>query len=163
MDLIVGQNCYTDITDANDLINTFLESNDPIRIYWGTLSDNDKKAIILKTTLLFDNDDMCYKKFKLDVNQPMQFPRIDVYKRQIDTPLEIKLGLLIQGTKTSITNKYNEYQEMKAQGIRSYKIKDASVEFFESVDLNDIDTSKSSNGMYDLVFNQYFKRYCDLI
>ena len=164
MELIVGTNCYTDVTQATELINTYFQSSDPIRKYWNDIAeDSDKAAIILRNTMLYDNDDIMYKGFKYDKDQSLQFPRIDVYKRVIECPVEVKLGLLIQGIKSDISNNYDEYKELKAQGIKNYKIKDASVEFFEHIDTNDIDTVKSENGMFINVFNQYFKRYTDSI
>lgn len=164
MDLIVGQNCYTDIAEANELIDSYLSPTDPVRKYWDNIvEDDEKKSIILGTTHRFDRDSMCYKFFRFDSEQPLQFPRIDIYGKEYECPLDIKLGLLIQGIKTSISDKGSEYQELKAQGIKEYKIKDASVTFFEHIDLKDIDTVKLSSGMYEIVYNTYFKDWVDLI
>ena len=164
MELKPNINCYTDIAEANDLIASYFKSNDPVRVYWESIADEtDKAAIILQSTMLFDNDDMLYKWFKQDINQPLQFPRIDVYKNIIEVPTEIKIGLLLQGIKADIETGQSEYTQLKAQGIKEYKIKDASVEFFEHIDNDDIETKKLSNGMYLKVYTQYFKKFCDVV
>ena len=164
MALIVGENAYCDVNEATELIHDNFTSTDPVRKYWDAIaSETDKEAIIVGTTRKYDRDWMCYKGFKEDVNQPMQFPRVNVYGATVDCPDDIKIGLLIQGIRTEISSVDNEYQELKAQGIKSYKIKDASVEFFEHLDLDDIDTVKLKDGMYEIVFNTYIKPYTDLV
>ncbi len=164
MALVVGTNCYIDIAEANEIIDSYLSSNDPVRKYWDNiLDDNEKAAIILGTTQKYDRESMCYKYFKKEKNQPLQFPRIDCYKNEYECPLDIKLGLLIQGTKAAISQNSSEYQELKAQGIKEYKIKDASVTFFEHTDLSDIDTVKLGSGMYKVVYDTYFKEWTEFI
>lgn len=164
MELVVGTNCYTDIAQATEIIDNYLTPNDPIRKYWDSVADDaTRKAIILGTTHKYDNDSMFYKWFKQSANQPLQFPRVDMNNNVIECPLDIKLGLLVQGIKVSINEKYTEYSELKAQGIKNYKIKDASVEFFDVIDSSDINTVQDNTGMYKIVYNQYFKNWTDLI
>lgn len=164
MTLEVGTNCYTDIAEANEIIDSYFDETDPIRKYWDSIiDDNNKSAIILGTTHKYDRDSMFYKGFKKEKNQNMQFPRINEYGGITECPLDIKLGLLIQGIRTAISNKSSEYSELKAQGIKEYKIKDADVEFFEHIDLEDIDTIKMSSGMYKIVYDTYFTDWTDLI
>ena len=164
MGIIVGTNSYIDVQEANQLITDYFMSTDPIRVFWESLSSNsDKESLIISSTKKYDRDSMCYKWFKQDVNQSLQFPRVDIYKNVIDCPEDIKLGLLVQGIKTNMMNKYAEYQELKSQGIKSYKIKDASVEWFDTFQIKDMDTTKLSNGMFSGVYNQYFKDYIDIV
>ena len=164
MELVVGTNCYTDIAQATEIIDNYLTPNDPIRKYWDSVADDaTRKAIILGSTHKYDNDSMFYKWFKQSANQPLQFPRVDMNNNVIECPLDIKLGLLVQGIKVSINEKYTEYSELKAQGIKNYKIKDASVEFFDVIDSSDINTVQDNTGMYKIVYNQYFKNWTDLI
>lgn len=164
MSIVVGTNSYISVQDADQLIAEYFTSSNPIRVFWDNISESsDKESIILSSTKKFDRDSMCYKWFKQDINQPLQFPRVDVHKNVIECPEDIKLGLLLQGIKTNMMDKYNEYQELKAQGVKSYKIKDASVEFFDTFQTKDIDTSMLSNGMYKLVYDQYFADYIDTV
>lgn len=164
MELVVGTNCYTDIAQATEIIDNYLIPNDPVRKYWDSVADEaTKKAIILGSTHKYDRDSMFYKWFKQSDNQPLQFPRVDMNNNVIECPLDIKLGLLVQGIKVSINEKYTEYTELKAQGIKNYKIKDASVEFFDVIDSKDVNTVQDNTGMYKIVYNQYFKNWTDLI
>lgn len=164
MGIIVGTNSYIDVQEANQLITDYFTTQNPIRVFWESLSnDSDKESLILNSTRKYDRDSMGYKWFKKENNQPLQFPRVTAYKEEIQCPDDIKLGLLIQGIKENILNKYAEYQELKAQGIKSYKIKDASVEWFDTFQTKDIDTTKQSNGMFTQVYNLYFKDYIDIV
>lgn len=164
MGIIVGTNSYIDVQEANQLITDNFMSTDPIRVFWESLNSNsDKESLIISSTKKYDRDSMCYKWFKQDVNQSLQFPRVDIYKNVIDCPEDIKLGLLIQGIKENRLNKYAEYQELKSQGIKSYKIKDASVEWFDTFQIKDMDITRVDNGMFSDVYNQYFKDYIDIV
>lgn len=165
MSLVVGTNSYITVQEADELIAQNFMSTDPIRVFWGNISeDSDKESLILNSTKKYDRDSMCYKWFKQDPDQPLQFPRIDIYKQIIECPEDIKLGLLVQGIKTNMMNQYSEYQQLKAQGIRQFADgSGAKIEFFDSFDVRSIDTSVMDTGMYKLVFNQYFKDYVDLL
>lgn len=165
MALVVGTNSYITVQEADQLIADNFMSTDPIRVFWNNIgNDADKESIILNSTKKFDRDSMCYKWFKQDVNQPLQFPRVDIYKNVIDCPEDIKLGLLLQGIKTNMMNKYAEYQQLKAQGVKTFADgSGARIEFFDTFQTKDIDTSMLSNGMYKLVYDQYFIDYIDTV
>lgn len=165
MGLIVGTNSYITVQEADQLIADNFMSTDPIRVFWGNISnDSDKESIILNSTKKFDRDSMCYKWFKQSDDQPLQFPRVDVYKNVIECPEDIKLGLLLQGIKTNMMNKYAEYQQLKSQGVKTFADgSGARIEFFDTFQTKDIDTSMLSNGMYRLVYDQYFIDYIDTV
>lgn len=165
MGLIVGTNSYITIQEADQLIADNFMSTDPIRIFWGNISnESDKESIILSSTKKFDRDSMCYKWFKQDIDQPLQFPRVDVKNNVIECPEDIKLGLLLQGVKTNMMNKYAEYQELKAQGVKQFADgSGAKIEFFDTFQVKDVDKSIMNNGMYKLIYDQYFADYIDLV
>jgi hypothetical protein len=163
MNLIVGENTYMTVEDANQLLSDFLVSSDPMKKYWDALSNDDKSVLIYSNTQKFDNDDMMYRWFKLDAEQPLQFPRIDINKKVIEVPNKIKLGLLINGIQTAMYSKDTDYTSLRDQGIRQYKIKDASVEFFSSADMAGGTLGKTSNGMYKSIFENYFKEFTVLV
>lgn len=165
MGIVVGTNSYITVQEADQLIAEYFTSSNPIRVFWGTISnDSDKESIIISSTKKFDRDSMCYKWFKQDINQPLQFPRVDIHKNVIECPEDIKLGLLLQGIKTNMMDKYNEYQELKAQGVKQFADgSGAKIEFFDTFQTKDIDTSMLSNGMYKLVYDQYFADYIDTV
>ena len=165
MALVVGTNSYIDVQEANQLITDNFMSNDPIRVFWNSItSDSDKESLILNSTKKFDRDSMCYKWFKQDAEQPLQFPRVDTYKRVIECPEDIKLGLLLQGIKNNMANAYAEYQQLKAQGVKQFADgSGAKIEFFDTFQSKDIDTSVMDNGLYSSVYNTYFRDYIDLV
>lgn len=161
MELIVGTNCYTNIEQANQLISDYMLSSNPIRKMWDELTDDDKKTIILSSTMKYDNNSMLYKGRKQSKDQSLQFPRIEKCSDVVECPERVKIGLLIQGIKElineSATN--SEYEVLQASGVKSYKIKDASVEFANPSDLEGGNNSRNELGLYNNVFRTYFKQY----
>jgi hypothetical protein len=95
MELIVGTNCYTDISQANELISDYMLSTNPIRVMWNSLQDEDKKTIILNSTMKYDNDSILYKGRKQSKDQSLQFPRVENCSDVVECPDRIKIGLLI--------------------------------------------------------------------
>ena len=73
----------------------------------------------------------------------------------------IKVGLLLQGIKNSISksnDKNDEYTSLRNKGIKTYKIKDASVEFYSGSD-NATEDKRNNKGMFIDIYNLYFKQY----
>ena len=161
MELVVGKNCYTDIKEADEIIKSIFMSEDDERKFWESLSDDNKSALIYSTTMKYDTDDMLYTGYKKDKNQSMQFPRINNFGCIIDVPYMIKVGLLLQGIKNSISksnDKNDEYVSLRNKGIKTYKIKDASVEFYSESD-NITENKRNNKGMFIDIYNLYFKQY----
>lgn len=161
MELVVGKNCYTDIKEADEIIKSMFMSEDDERKFWESLSDDNKSALIYSTTMKYDTDDMLYTGYKKDKNQNMQFPRINKFGCVIDVPYMIKVGLLLQGIKDGISKanaKNDEYISLRNKGIKTYKIKDASVEFYSESD-NITEDKRNNKGMFIDIYNLYFKQY----
>ena len=110
MELVVGKNCYTDIKEADEIIKSIFMSEDDERKFWESLSDDNKSALIYSTTMKYDTDDMLYTGYKKDKNQSMQFPRINNFGCIIDVPYMIKVGLLLQGIKNSISKRRYKFK-----------------------------------------------------
>lgn len=169
MTLVKGINCYTDIAEADDLIKSVFMSKEDERVFWESLSDEDKASLIYSNTLKYDTDDMFYKGYKQDIDQSMQFPRVDNYGDVIEVPQMIKIGLLIQGIKSTMEtadDKTSEYKALRKNGVKSYKIKDASVEFQSTYDDSASACASESlmtSGMYRGIYELYFKPYTQLI
>lgn len=163
MNLIVGENTYMTVEDADQLVSDFLVSTDPMRVYWESLSDEDKATIIYSNTQKYDNDNMMYKWFKKEAEQQLQFPRIDIKGKVIEVPTKIKLGLLMNGIKSAKLAKDSDYTELKEQGIKTYKIKDAEVQFFDGNNSVTVEGIKDSSGLYKEIFDNYFKEFTVLV
>lgn len=162
MELIVGTNCYTDISQANQLIEDYMLSTNPIRVMWNSLQDEDKKTIILNSTMKYDNDAILYKGRKQSKDQSLQFPRIENCSDVIECPDRIKIGLLIQGIKELIAeqSESGEFSVLQSRGVKSFADgSGARVEFASANELAGNNNVKNELGLYNGVFKTYFKQY----
>lgn len=163
MTLVKGVNCYTDVAEANELIEAVFMSNDKERVYWESLSDEDKASIIYKNTLLYDNDDMYYKGYKQDKTQSLQFPRIIRNGEVMEVPQLVKIGLLLQGIKDCMYSSESDYSELKENGIKSFTDgTGAKIDFFGNSELSAINV-KRADGMFSGIYELYFKPYTILV
>ena len=124
--LVSPLNDFT-MNNIYEIIKSMFMSEDDERKFWESLSDDNKSALIYSTTMKYDTDDMLYTGYKKDKNQSMQFPRINNFGCIIDVPYMIKVGLLLQGIKNSISksnDKNDEYTSLRNKGIKTYKIKE---------------------------------------
>ena len=166
MDLVVGTNCYTDIEQANELISEYMLSTNPIRVKWESLQDNDKKTIILDSTMKYDNNAILYKGRKQNKNQPLQFPRIEKCSDVVECPERIKIGLLIQGIKDLIAeqSESGDFSILQSSGVKSFADgSGARIEFASANELVGNSNVKNELGLYNSVFKTYFKQYTEYV
>lgn len=157
MEIVVGQNSYMTVAEADELIQ-YLPFNDSCRKLWESLGDDNKKAsIILSSTFLYDNDSMEYIGVKKDKEQSLQFPRI--YKgNEIDCPFYVKLGLLILGL-SDISSNDSEEESLRKAGIKSFADgSGAKMEFIENFKT----THVNSIGIDKDIWKKYFSEYSNL-
>lgn len=155
MELIVGENSYMTLEEANDLIKQTFISKDNNRVFWDSLSDDDKITLIINNTELIDGNNMLYKGNKLNVGQLMQFPRKDRYGNVIECPKRIKIGLLMQALKDSVVNGRQETL-LKDMGVETFKDgSGASITFTTSESSN----LKNKQNIYKDVWQRYFSEY----
>lgn len=162
MELIVGTNCYTDIEQANELIREYMLSTNPIRVMWESLQDNDKKTIILNTTMKYDNDAILYKGRKQSKDQSLQFPRIENCSDVVECPDRIKIGLLIQGIKELIAeqSESGDFSILQSSGVKSFADgSGARIEFASANEMVGNNNVRNELGLYNSVFKTYFKQY----
>lgn len=167
MELVVGTNCYTNIEQADKLIEDNFTSLSPIKKVWDNLENNDKTVLIYSNTKICDKDSMFYKWFKQSEEQPLQFPRVTGFNEQVfECPDSVKLGILIQGIKSIIetTNSNDNFAVLQGSGVKSFADgSGARIEFASPSELKGADNNKNSLGIYNSVFNKYFKEYTELI
>ncbi len=157
MEIVVGQNSYMTVAEADELIQ-YLPFNDSCRKLWESLDDENKKtSIILSSTFLYDNDSMEYIGIKKDKEQSLQFPRI--YKdNEIDCPFYVKLGLLILGL-SDISSNDSEEESLRKAGIKSFADgSGAKMEFIENFKT----THVNSVGIDKDIWKRYFEKYSNL-
>ena len=129
-------------------------SSDKHRQKWESLSEKDKKSLIISVTSDFDNDSLLYKGYKLEYNQQLQYPRSMNNGLIVGCPYSIKKGLLMQGL-AEIVNSDDEEMQLIEKGVTSYKIKDASI----SLNADNIKNNKNEVGIYDDIWKKYFSNY----
>jgi hypothetical protein len=157
MTLVVGNNCYCDIAEADELIDTRLMSTDKYRLFWDGLNDIDKTVIIMSSTEKYDKDSMEYLGYKVDEKQPLQWPRI-IKGNIVDVPDKIKVGLLLQGIKEIVTSTTDE-ATLRDAGVKSFADgSGAKIEFIDGYDAN----CKHSSGIYDSIWALYFSDYTEI-
>lgn len=153
MELIVNENSYMTLDEANTLIEQSFMSKDIHRVFWESLSDEDKISLILYNTEIIDSSTMLYKWGKLHANQPMQFPRKDNYGRVIECPKKIKIGLLMQALRDSVVDNRQEVL-LKNMGVETFKDgSGASITFDTSTNV------KNRQNVYNDIWRRYFSEY----
>lgn len=158
MELIVGTNAYADVNEYNELISTGFISRNNIRVFWESLNDDDKKSLVIGSTLKYDNDTMLYKGNKQYKNQPLQFPRIVRCGDIINCPDSIKIGILLQGCRDSMIDGTTE-GEMIMNGVKSFADgTGARIEFMDNSNSSGY-SSKNSNGIYKDIWIRYFAQH----
>ena len=152
MELVVNENSYFDLTEANELVSGRLLSISDEGKFWNSLSDKDKSVLIINGTELFEK--LHFIGSKLDTNQKLQFPRL--YKGDtVNISDSVKFGILL-----NLIIKYKSQDSDKGKllksGVKKYSVEGASIEF--QSDTSMIDTVLN-NGIYKSVFDEYFINY----
>ena len=154
MELVIGQNSYMTVAEADGIIASRFRSTSKERQIWDNLNEKDKTVIIISTTEKYDNDNMLYKYKKAEINQHLQFPRMIDNGSIIECPETIKVGLLIQAI-LDIEEDNSEEKQLVKNGITKYKIKDAEVDFKDTA----FNIDKNSVGLNTEVWNRYFSMW----
>ena len=154
MELVIGQNSYMTVAEADDIVASRFRSNSKEKQIWDSLDEKEKTIVIISTTEKYDNDNMLYKYKKAEINQHLQFPRMIDNGSIIECPETIKVGLLIQAI-LDIEEDDSEEKQLVRNGITKYKIKDAEVAFKD----NAFNIDKNSIGLNAEVWERYFSMW----
>ena len=156
MELLVGQNSYIELAEANDLIQ-YLPFNDSCRKLWDSLNADEKTSVIISSTFMYDKDSMEYKGIKKNKEQNLQFPRI-YNDTEIECPFDVKLGLLVTGL-SDISKNSSEEESLRKAGIKSFADgSGAKMEFVENFKT----THENSVGIDKDIWKRYFEKYSNL-
>ena len=155
MELIIGQNSYMTVAEADEIVTSNFISTSTERKLWNSLDETDKAVIIVSTTTKYDSDSMCYIGYKDDENQRLQFPRVLNNGQIIECPDKIKTGLVVQAIKDLQTNN-SEEAELILKGVTSFADgSGAKIEFSE--------TSKNSVcSLNKDIWNLYFRDFSEI-
>lgn len=151
MELVVGQNSYMTVTEADEIITSNFISTSTERKLWNSLDESDKAVIISSTTNKYDSDSMLYKGSKVSKEQKLQFPR-NIHNSVVECPDTIKIGLILQAI-NDLRADSSEEADLKLQGIKSFADgSGAKIEFSE--------TSKNSVcGLDRNIWHRYFSMW----
>lgn len=163
MELIVGQNCYFDVQEANQMISDNFMSSEVEYKLWNELSDNDKSVIIYRNTKLFENIYMFYCGCKVYNSQPMEWPR-NMNQETVECPDEVKLGILLNGVKTLIRDSddsESEYNKLINLGVEEFKDSSGALVKFraDAKEISNFETIKGYDDIYVDIINKYFYKY----
>lgn len=150
---------YLTVEQADVIVKQLYVSNDTSRIFWESLSPDDKAVLLNDATKLIDNKRCLWKGRKYDVNQEHQFPRM-IY-RGIPTKctiVEIDDTFLQGVVELAIASwQYKNSEEFKLMqsGVSSYKVKDASISFAGGTKNNVLGIPKD-------IWDTYFSQWSDI-
>lgn len=151
MELIIGINSYMGLDEANTIINDELFDSDTEYKTWNSLSEENKKKLIVKGTRLVDQLPFIGYKSNLEDLEVLHWPRI-INNKEIECPLSIKLGLLKQMLR-DFENRDKQETKLQELGVKEYSIKNASIKF------SDTNSNKLSNGVYRDIYEECFSRW----
>lgn len=161
-ELIVGQNSFICLDEANEIVNNNYTSFDNEYKFWTELSDDDKRVLLIRGTSLLNSERFVWKGQRVKIDQPLTFPRKLRNGRIIEFGSDMKIGLLELIIKKQIA-KSNELDILKLSGVTSFSDGGGMSVRFDS-------TSDSKNGGDFIgsdiplsVFNTYFKMYTMLV
>jgi hypothetical protein len=149
MELTIGVNSYMDLTEAEELVKNELLATEEEYITWNSLSDDDKTKLIVRGTRLVDQ--LPFLGYKLDNSQTLHWPRL-LTAIKFECPTDIKVGLIRQVIR-DYSNRNKQENKLQELGVKTYSINKASISF------GDKNTSKLENGVYNDIFQEYFRRW----
>lgn len=158
MELIVNENSYMTLEEANSIVeNSFISSSKEWQ-FWNNLSDNDKRILIINCTELVDRSCFLYKGIKQSNFQNMQWPRI-INNKIVNVPYSLKKGIVLNIINESINNNTQE-GELINIGVKSFADGGgARIEFKDNINKFD----KNSFGVYKYIWKQYFAEWSMII
>lgn len=147
MELVVGVNSYMSLDEVEDLIKTEACINNVVLDTWNNLNEELKNRVIVKNTQKLDKNSFGYRGRKVNLEQMMQYPRIDK-GRLVECPNLLKRAIVAM---MALDLEYSNSEEiaMIRKGIESYKIKEASVGY------RDVDVEKLIGSRKNEIYEEY--------
>lgn len=137
MELIVGQNTYVTIKEANELVKAYFVEDSETRSRYEDL-DNSEKAVYLYRSCL-DMQKLPYRGFKKEQGQRLAFPRINKFGYQSDDEM-VKLAQVLNAISFMSIDYVSEINQqaysLLSNGITSFKLGDFSIGFNKDIAMN---------------------------
>lgn len=151
MELTVGTNSYMSLEEANTIVENELLDTDSEYITWNSLSENNKKKLIIKGTCIIDSIPFRGVKYNLSRVSNLQWPRL-INNEFIECPPEVKVALLKQVLR-DYTNKNKQETKLQEMGVKSYSINKASISF------GDKNSTKLDSGIYNDIYFELLRKW----
>lgn len=131
MSLVVGDNSYFTVTEADTIVaNSFLSTSTEAT-KWNSLSDSDKAIVITNTTAKIESS-FTFIGRKQNVDKQLAFPRY-INNSLIESPTNYNEIIMTQAIRDLVVNS-SEEASLKMSGIKSYSVEGASITFDTSAD-----------------------------
>lgn len=161
MELIPYENSYMTLEEANGIISQLFLSSSKERVFWDTLSDDDKTVLILNATEKFDIPQMVYIGLKVSSTQNMEWPRL-ISGVNKECPNSIKRGLLKQMFMDYFDSQSDESKLIEL-GVKSFADGGgAKIEFANASDSLST-TLKNKIGISKKIWRTYFAEWSKII
>lgn len=141
----IEYNSYASVEEADQYLNVKYSSN------WSTY-DDDKKAILLVNATR-EIDKRNYQGVKVDVEQPLKFPRM-IGKQQTDDEL-VKQACIELADGLALTSTGTSGGAANLQAIKSMSVGDTDITFKDDAVL--VDPSQVASGVIDDLLEPYLK------
>ena len=156
MGLIIGENCYFDVPEADEIVRSILPSFDEGRKFWDGLDENDKVCIVLDAMSKIDTDSMLYRGKRVNTESKLQFPR-EYHGVIIECPLDIKKAIVEQAIR-DFKDYGNELEQMRNNGVHSFSDGGGASVTFESNK-----KFKSKEGVFSDIYYRYISKHTMVI
>jgi len=149
MELIVGENTYMTLAEAETLMIDEFTSDSPELAEWKLLSESDKKIAIRRGTSIVDK--LIFLGRKVNPDSDLNFPRY-IHGNEYEAPKAIKIAILTQSLRDLYMNKKQEMQ-LQAMGVKEYSVAGAGIKFDSK------STYKQKNGIYTSIYEDYLVKW----
>ena len=150
MKLIVGENSYVTISEADKIITNYLTSDDSLLSTYENLDDEDKSVILYKSCL--DMQKLLYRGLKQNNNQTLAFPRVNRlgYKSNDDM---VKLAQVVNSLSFINTGSTSsQLNELSNNGVSNFKLGSFSVSFNGNTGI-----SRSASGKVENILVEWLR------
>lgn len=162
MNLVVGENSYMTLDEANNIISSSLLSTSMEHQFWDGLSDDDKCVLIINYTEVVDKQEFMYKGKKVNNSQKMEWPRV-ICGNNTDAPLSIKKGLLLNLLRDNTIENTDE-GKLISMGVKSFADGGgARIEFADAGTSASNEYTKNLFGVYRKIWRTYFSEWSLII
>lgn len=148
MKLVVNENTYVTVSEADKIVSNYLTSDSEILSLYDNLDDDDKTVILYRSCL--DMQKLKYRGIKQEPNQKLAFPRTNRLGYKSDDDM-VKLAQVINslsfinGGSTNTT----QLNMLSANNVTNFKLGSFSVSLSSGM------SAKSNSGIVESILQEW--------